>query len=103
MADPRKRKRTRKGLLKVEQIHQLARDITYGNRGRLKGKTIEDINSSGNCTTLIIACIIYWQAKEISRIVKEHNPEAAGVDITLLKHISPIAWSNVIIYGDYTL
>ena len=50
-----------------------------------------------------MAAIIYWQAKEISRIVKEHNPEAADVDITLLKHISPIAWSNVIIYGDYTL
>jgi TnpA family transposase len=38
MADPQKRRRTRKGLLKVEQIHQLARNITYGNRGRLKGK-----------------------------------------------------------------
>ena len=38
MCDPAKRKRTRKGLLKVEQIHQLARDITYANRGRLKGQ-----------------------------------------------------------------
>jgi len=75
MSDPFKRKRTRKGLLKVEQIHQLARDITYGNRGRLKGKSMEDINSSGNCTTLIMVAIIYWQAKEISRIIKENNPE----------------------------
>jgi TnpA family transposase len=58
MADPHKRRRTRKGLLKVEQIHQLARDITYGNRGRLKGKTLEEITSSGNCTTLIMAAII---------------------------------------------
>ncbi len=57
MSDPFKRKRTRKGHLKVEQIHQLARDITYGNRGRLKGKSMEDINSSGNCTTLIMAGI----------------------------------------------
>ena len=92
-----------KGLLKVEQIHQLARDITYGNRGRLKGKSMEDINSSGNCTTLIMAAIIYWQAKEISRIIKEHNPEEAGIDIMLLAHISPIAWSNVILYGEYKL
>jgi hypothetical protein len=103
MADPRKRKRTRKGLLKVEQIHQLARDITYGNRGRFKGKSLEDINSSGNCTTLIMAAIIYWQAKEISRIVKEQNPEAAGIDLSLLAHISPIEWSNVILYGEYKL
>src|SRR4029450_11037209 len=52
MADPLRRKRTRKGLLKTEQIHQLARDITYGNRGRFKGRSLEDITSSGNCTAL---------------------------------------------------
>ncbi|MCA1617597.1 MAG: transposase [Acidobacteria bacterium] len=98
MTDPRKRRRTRKGLLKVEQIHQLAQDITYGNRGRLKGKTLEEITSSGNCTTLIMAAIIYWQAKEISKIAKKHNPEAAGINIALLAHISPIEWSNVILY-----
>jgi TnpA family transposase len=69
-ADPAQRKRTRRGLLQVEQIHQLARDITYGNRGRLKSRSIEDINSSGNCTTLIMAAIVYWQAKELSRIVR---------------------------------
>jgi TnpA family transposase len=103
MADPHKRRRTRKGLLKVEQIHQLARDITYGNRGRIKGKTLEDITSSGNCTTLIMAAIIYWQAKEISRIVKEYNPEEESIDLSLLAHISPIEWSNVILYGEYKL
>jgi TnpA family transposase len=103
MADPRKRKRTRKGLLKVEQIHQLARDITYGNRGRLKGKTLEEITSSGNCTTLIMAAIIYWQTKEISRIVKDHNPDEEEIDLSLLTHISPIEWSNVILYGEYKL
>jgi hypothetical protein len=85
------------------QIHQLAQDTTYGNRGRLKGKILEEITSSGDCTTLIMAAIIYWQAKEISRIVKEHNPEEAGIDISLLAHISPIERSNVILYGEYKL
>jgi hypothetical protein len=103
MADPLKRKRTRKGLLKVEQIHQLIRDVTYGNRGRFKGKSLEEINSSGNCTTIIVAAIIYWQAKEISRVIKESDPEAAGIDVTLLTHVSPIEWTNVILYGEYKL
>jgi TnpA family transposase len=103
MVDPLKRKRTRKGLLKVEQIHQLARDITYGNRGRIKGKSLEDINSSSNCTIILIAAIIYWQAKEISKVIKENDPERAGVDISLLAHISPIEWTNVILYGEYKL
>ena len=51
----------------------------------------------------IMATIIYWQAKEISRIVKEYNPEEAGIDISLLAHISPIEWSNVVLYGEYKL
>jgi TnpA family transposase len=90
-------------LPKVEQIHQLARDITYGNRGRLKGKSLEEIGSSGNSTILIIAAIIYWQAKEISNVIREHDLEAAGIDISLLAHVSPIEWSNVILYGEYKL
>ena len=64
---------------------------------------MEDINSSGNCTILIIAAIIYWQAKEISRVIKEHDPEEAGIDLALLAHISPIEWTNVILYGEYKL
>jgi hypothetical protein len=44
-----------------------------------------------------------WQAREISRIVKEYNPEEAGIDISLLAHISPIEWSNVVLYGEYKL
>lgn len=73
--------------LKNEQVHQLAQDITYGNRGRFKGKSLEDINSSGNCTALIIAAITYWQAKEISRVIKEKDPEKAEVDLSLLATI----------------
>jgi hypothetical protein len=69
----------------------------------LKGKSLEDINSSGNCTALIIAAITYWQAKEISRIIKEYAPEKAGIDLSLLAAISPIEWRNVILYGEYKL
>ena len=34
---------------------------------------------------------------------KEHNPEDAGIDLSLPAHINPIAWSNVILYGGYKL
>jgi len=39
----------------------------------------------------------------MSRIVREQNPEDAGIDLSLLAHISPIGWSNVVIYGEYVL
>jgi hypothetical protein len=50
-----------------------------------------------------MAAIIYWRAKEISSVVKEHNPEEAKIDVSLLAHVSPIEWSNLILYGEYKL
>jgi hypothetical protein len=58
-----------------------------------------------SCLTLILACVIYWQAKEISRVVRWCQPANAEdkIDITLLEHISPIEWDNIILYGQYVL
>jgi hypothetical protein len=54
---------------------------------------------------LILACVIYWQAKEISRVVQWCRPEDEKdkIDVTLLEHVSPIEWDNVILYGQYVL
>ncbi len=53
--------------------------------------------------TLILACIIYWQAREINRVVMECDPEGNGINLKLMEHISPITWDNVILYGEYFL
>ena len=50
-----------------------------------------------------MACIIYWQAKEINRVILEADPAGAGVDLSLLKHISPVSWENITLYGEYVL
>ena len=59
------RSRIRRGLLKVEQLHALARDVYYG-RGE-----------------------------------RRLSPRKANA--TLLQHVSPIEWDNVILYGQYVL
>src|SRR5659263_312263 len=89
-------------ILKTEHILLWMSDHLWQSRPT-QGEKHGRYYSSGNCTTLIMAAIIYWQAKEISRIIKEHNPEEVDIDIMLLAHISPIAWSNVILYGEYKL
>ena len=103
MSDPFLRQRTRRGLLKGEQIHALARDVGYGKQGRITARDLQGQKNSCSCLTLIMACIIYWQAKEINRVLNECEPELAGVDVSLLEHISPIGWENVILYGEYVL
>lgn len=102
MSDPNMRKRNRRGLLKGEQIHALARDLKYGHRGRLHNRDWLQQKNSCSSLTLVIACIIYWQAKEIHRVIQTHTPPE-HIDLALLSNISPVSWENVILYGEYIL
>jgi TnpA family transposase len=105
LSEPPLRSRIRRGLLKVEQLHALARDVYYGRRGRINARELHEQMNSCSCLTLILACVIYWQAKEISRVVRWCQPKAdkEKIDVKLLNHVSPIEWENVILYGQYVL
>jgi hypothetical protein len=59
--------------------------------------------NSCSCPALILACVIYWQAKEISRVVRWCQPEDEKIDVALPEHTSAIEWDNVILYGQYVL
>ncbi len=58
-----------------------------------------------SCLTLILACIIYWQAREMERVIDEFEAGSVkfDIDFSLLEHISPIGWDNVLLYGQYTI
>lgn len=103
MSDPLFRKNRRRGLLKGEQIHQLARDIAYGKRGRISARNLQEQRNTCSCLTLIMACIIYWQAKEIKRIVDTYGHELDKSSLEMLSHISPIGWDNIVLYGEYVI
>jgi TnpA family transposase len=105
LSEPQLRSRIRRGLLKVEQLHALARDVYYGRRGRINARELHEQMNSCSCLTLILACVIYWQAKEISRVVRWCQPkdDEEKIDVALLKYVSPIEWANVILYGQYVL
>jgi TnpA family transposase len=103
MSDPIFRRNIRRGLLKGEQMHALARDVNYGKRGRINPRDIQGQKISCNCLTLILACIIFWQAKEIYRVLNDYNFKGEGIETSLLEHISPIGWENIILYGEYVI
>jgi TnpA family transposase len=103
MSDPLTRQQVRRGLLKSEEVHALARQVAYGKQGRLTARDLHALKNTSSCLTLIMACIIYWQAKEINRVLLEGALETATIDLSLLEHISPIGWENVLLYGEYVL
>jgi len=90
MADPLLRQNRRRGLLKGEQLHQLARDVAYGKRGRISASDLQAQRNTCSCLTLIIACIIYWQAKEITHIIATYGHELDEKTLAMLPHISLI-------------
>ena len=103
MSIPPLRRKVKRGLLKNDQLHALARDVAYGKQGRITQRDFAQIMKSCSCLTLILACIIYWQIKEIGRCVSECRMEEEGIDISLLQHVSPIEWENVVLYGEYVI
>ena len=103
LAQPQLRQRIRQGLLKVEQLHQLARDIFFAKRGRISAREIHQQLNACSCLTLIAAAIIYWQAQEIARLLNDPPEDIATIDPSLVAHISPINWENVVLYGQYHL
>ena len=96
MSEPKLRAKVRRGLLKVEQLHALARAV-YGQRGRITAREVYDQMNACSCLTLILACIVYWQAREISQMAAAPD---FPFDLDLITHVSPIEWKNVILYGE---
>ena len=73
MSEPQLRAKVRRGLLKVEQLHALARAVYYGQRGRISAREVYGQMNACSCLTLILVCIVYWQTREISRIAAAPN------------------------------
>lgn len=48
LSDPPLRQRTRRGLLKGEQIHALARDVGYGKQGRMTAQNWQGQKNSAS-------------------------------------------------------
>ncbi len=103
LSQPALRTRIRRGLLKGEQLHALARCVHYGRLGRLDQRDFERQTGAASCLLLILAAIIHWQIREIDRVLSEAGSDADDLNFELLSHISPIGWDNVLLYGEYQL
>jgi TnpA family transposase len=51
---------------------EFGRDFRYGKRGKEDKSDIQEQRNSCNCLTLILASVVYWQAKKMNRVVIEY-------------------------------
>ena len=103
LSDPELRRRIRRGLLKSEQLHALARRVHYGKRGQTDGRDFQQQMSRASCLVLIEAAIIFWQILQIDEVLRFWDLESEGIDPRFLAYTSPIRWDNVILYGEYAM
>ena len=73
----------------------------YGKRGRADARDFRRQASTASCLTLVLASVVYWQIREIERVVAEADGDPDAPDFDLLAHVSPIQWDNVTLYGAY--
>ena len=92
-----------RGLAMLSLPAALARCVHYGRLGRLDQRDFERQTGAASCLLLILAAIIYWQIREIDRVLSEAGSDADDLNFELLSHISPIGWDNVLLYGEYQL
>ena len=72
MSEPQLRAKVRRGLLKVEQLHALARAVYYGRQGRISAREVYDQMNACSCLTLIRA--LYGEIKIDPARLKMQRP-----------------------------
>jgi TnpA family transposase len=93
------RQNVQRALNRGESYHKLRRAISYANFGKLRFKTEQDQNIWGECGRLLANCIIYYNASILSNMLA--YGEVSVEDSDVLKHISPVAWQHINLYGRY--
>jgi Tn3 transposase DDE domain len=63
-----------KGTREIRVILYAKDDPFYGRRGRINARELWEQMNACSCLNLILACIVYWQACEISRVLSECDP-----------------------------
>ncbi len=67
------------------------------------GPLCQQQRSRASCLVLILAAIISWQIRAIDTVLRHWDPDEDGVDASLLPHMSPSGWDNIVLYGEYAL
>ncbi len=84
-----------------EAYHRMRRAISYVNAGKFRVKTEAEQQIWNECSRLIANAIIYYNTLLLSRVY-EHKLAANDQNaIEILKGISPVAWRNVNLIGNF--
>lgn len=88
------------GLNKGEAMNGLARALFFGKSGNLREKDLQDQLQRASCLNILLNVVVIWNTVYLTRAI-EHKRQTSGLDESLLKHISPLNWNHIQLYGKY--
>ena len=100
---PNYRQNIQKALNRTELYHFLTGEVGYANRGKIISKTELDQIIFKECTRLVCNAILYYNSVILSRIYTRCLKNGQKNMIQILKHISPVSWVNINLYGVFEL
>ena len=95
------RRSVQKALNRGEAYHGFRRAIAYVNSGKFRVKTESEQQIWNECSRLIANAVIYYNTALLSRIYAQKKVAGDEAAINILKHISPIAWQHINLFGRF--
>jgi TnpA family transposase len=99
--DPTLRQNVQKALNRGESYHRMRRAISYVNSGKFRVKTEAEQQIWNECSRLIANAIIYYNTLLLSRVYEQKAAVGDLEAIKILQSISPVAWRNVHLIGNF--
>ncbi len=93
--------RTQIGLNKGEAHHALKRAISFNRHGEIRDRTSEGQHYRIAGMNLLAAIIIYWNTRELGKVVADLGANGAEISPALLTHVSPLGWEHINLTGEY--
>ncbi len=81
-------------------MNGLARALFFGKSGNLREKDLQEQLQRASCLNILLNVVVIWNTVYLTRAI-EHKRQMAELDDGLLKHISPLNWNHIQLYGKY--
>lgn len=101
VTDERLRREILVGLNKGEAMNGMARALFFGKSGNLREKDWQNQLQRASCLNILLNIIVIWNTVYLQKAVDYIKESKGGLDETLLKHVSPLNWGHIQLYGKY--
>lgn len=101
MTDSDLQRRAHIGLIKGEAHHALKNALRIGRQGEIRDRSSRAQEYRVTGLNLLAAIIIYWNTKQLGKIIAKRRQAGIYDPEDLLSHVSPLGWAYILITGEY--